>query len=254
MGHAGLEEAHLRVAAQHAVDDADRAHHPPVLVVVGVEDERPQRRRASTVGGGMRATTCVEQDSDALAGLGRDAQHLVGGQPEHLLDLLRVAVRLGRGQVDLVQRRDDLEVVLEGEIAVGERLRLDALGGVDEEHDALAGGEAAAHLVAEVDVARRVDQVEDVVAPVDPHVLGLDRDAALALDVHRVEVLLAHVPGVDRVGELEDAVRERRLAVVDVADDGEVADALGVDHNDHGATLPGPARSGHRGAPPGRGR
>ena len=59
----------------------------------------------------------------------------------------------------------------------------------------------------------------------DPDVLGLDGDAPLPLDVHGVEVLLAHEPGVDRAGDLEDAVRQRRLAVVDVADDGEVADA-----------------------------
>ena len=64
---------------------------------------------------------------------------------------------------------------------------------------------------------------------VDPHVLGLDGDAPLPLDVHGVEVLLPHEPGVDGSGDLQDAVRQGRLAVVDVADDGEVADALDRD-------------------------
>ena len=45
---------------------------------------------------------------------------------------------------------------------VGQRLRLDALGGVDDEDGALAGLQAAADLVAEVDVAGRVDEVEPV--------------------------------------------------------------------------------------------
>ena len=53
-----------------------------------------------------------------------------------------VPVGVGGRQVDLVQRGDDLEVVLERQVAVGEGLGLDALGGVDDEHDALAGGEA----------------------------------------------------------------------------------------------------------------
>src|SRR5690349_22877260 len=52
--------------------------------------------------------------------------------------------------------------------------------------------------------------------------LRLDRDAALALEVHRVEHLRAHLPLRHGVGQLEDAVRERRLAVVDVRDDREV--------------------------------
>ena len=69
-------------------------------------------------------------------------------------------VGLGRGEVDLVERGDDREVVLEREVAVGEGLGLDALRGVDEQDRALAGGEAARHLVPEVDVAGGVDEVE----------------------------------------------------------------------------------------------
>ena len=105
-------------------------------------------------------------------------------------------------------------------------LRLDALGGVDQQHDPFASGEAAAHLVAEVHVAGRVDQVDRVALPVDADVLRLDRDAPLPLDVHRVQVLVAHVPRAHRTGELEDAVRQRRLAVVDVGHDRKVADLV----------------------------
>ena len=43
-----------------------------------------------------------------------------------------VAVGVGRRQVDLVEGGDDLEVVLERQVAVGQRLGLDALGGVDD--------------------------------------------------------------------------------------------------------------------------
>ena len=66
----------------------------------------------------------------------------------------RCSARVGRGQVDLVQDREDLEVVLDGLVAVGERLGLDALAGVDEQDRALARRQRARHLVAEVDVAR----------------------------------------------------------------------------------------------------
>ena len=104
-------------------------------------------------------------------------------------------------------------------VAVGQGLGLDALAGVDEQHGALAGRQGARDLVAEVHVARGVDQLEDVALVVDSDVLGLDRDAALTLDVHRVEVLRAHQARVDRAGDLEDAVRQRRLAVVDVRND-----------------------------------
>ena len=43
------------------------------------------------------------------------------------LDLAAGFLHLCRGQVDLVDDRDDLHVVLDGEVGVGQRLRLDPL-------------------------------------------------------------------------------------------------------------------------------
>ena len=57
------------------------------------------------------------------------------------------------GQVDLVDDRDDLEVVLDREIGVGQRLRLDALGRVDQQQRAFARGQRPGYLVGEVHVA-----------------------------------------------------------------------------------------------------
>ena len=135
------------------------------------------------------------------------------------------AVGIRRRQVDLVDDRHDLELVLDREVRVGERLRLDPLSGVHHQHRALTRLERARDLVGEVDVARGVDEVELVALPVDAHRLRLDGDAALALEVHRVEQLIPHLALGDGLGQLEDPVRERRLPVVDVGDDREVADA-----------------------------
>ena len=92
-----------------------------------------------------------------------------------------------------------------------------------------AGGQRPGHLVREVDVPRRVDQVQDVLLPVLRRVVQADRvrldgDAALALEIHRVEDLRLHLARLKGAGDLEEAVGERRLAVVDVRDDREVSD------------------------------
>jgi len=55
--------------------------------------------------------------------------------------------------------------------------------------------------------------------------ISLDRDAALALEVHRVEHLVDRLLRVHRAGEGQEPVRERRFAVIDVGDDREIADA-----------------------------
>src|SRR5204863_1678057 len=100
------------------------------------------------------------------------------------------------------------------------------LRSVDDEQRSLARLERARNLVREVDVAGRVDQVQLVALPLDSNGLRLDRDPALAFEVHRIEDLFSHLALRDGVRQLEDAVGERRLAVVDVRDDREVADSV----------------------------
>ena len=166
----------------------------------------------------------------ALAGLGGDFQRIMRVEPDHVLDLLAHPVGLRRRQVDLVQDRHHLVIVVERLIDIGERLRLDALRGVDHEQRPFAGGQRTVHLIGEIHMARRVDQVQLVELPVlgaivEAHGLRLDGDAALPLDIHGIEHLLLHLPRRKPAAELDQAVCQRRLAVVDMGDDGEVADA-----------------------------
>ncbi len=140
--------------------------HAAVGVVLGVEDQGAQRVVRIAL---RRRQLCDDRlqhvvDADAL--LGRAEHGLEGVEPEVGVDLLAHPLDVGRGEVDLVDDRHDLEVVLEGEVEVGDGLRLDALGGVDEQQRPLAGHQRAAHLVGEVDVAGGVDQVELVVLAV----------------------------------------------------------------------------------------
>ena len=157
---AGLHRLDRLAFGERAVDDADVGDHAAVLVELGVEDQR--------AGGGVRVAArrrhaldqLVEDLDDALAGLGADAEHAVGRLADQVGDLLADPLGLGAREVDLVQARDQLESGLDRQIRVGDRLRLDALRGIDDEQRALACGEAARDLVGEVDVSGRVDQMQ----------------------------------------------------------------------------------------------
>ena len=175
----------------------------------------------------------LQNFGDAHAGLARGADYLVTRAAEELYNLVLHLVGLGRVEVALVDDGNNLQVIVDGHIQVGDGLRLNALRGVDYEQGALAGRYRARHLVREVDVSRGVDEVERIQLSVGGGVLhlygvALDGDSALALQVHVVEYLRLHVLGLDGAGVLEQTVCQGGFAVVDVGDYAEIANMFHV--------------------------
>jgi hypothetical protein len=134
---------------------------------------------------------------------------------------------------NFVNDRENSEVVASGEESVRDRLRFNALAGVDDEQRAFASGEGAGDFVRKIDVTGGVDQIEAVGVSVfgfivQANALGFDGDAALALQVHGVEYLLVHFSGAERAGHFEQAVGERGFAVVDVRNNAKIAYELWI--------------------------
>ncbi len=150
-------------------------------------------------------------------------------QSDGAFDHLLRALDVGAGQVDLVDDGNDLQPVVDRDVGVGERLRLDALRRVNDQQRAFARGQRARDFVAEVDMAGRVDQVELVGLAVlrrihHAHGVRLDGDAALALQVHRIQHLRLHLARRQRAGQLQQTVGKRALPMIDMGDDREISD------------------------------
>ena len=232
--------AHPGAALEPAVAHPHQDHHAEVLVVPAVHQQGGQRLGGVARGRRQAGHQRLQHAGDVEPGLGADHHRVVRRDADHVLDLLAHPLRLGGRQVDLVQHGDDLVVGVHGLVHVGQGLRLHPLGGVHHQQAALAGGERAAHLVGEVHVARRVHQVQLVGQPILRLVgqadrLRLDGDAALLLQVHVVQHLGGHLPVGQPAAGLDQPVGQGGLAVVDVGDDGKVADAIerGVGHGTH---------------------
>ena len=170
-----------------------------------------------------------DQFFDALARLAGDLERVVGGNADDLLDFLDDARRIGGRQVDLVDDRHHFETELGGGVAIGDALRLDTLRGIDHQQRAVAGRQRARHFVREVHVPGGVDEIQLVALAValrrviESDRLRLDGDAALALELERIEHLILHLAGFEAAANLDEPVGQRGLAVIDVGDDGEVA-------------------------------
>ncbi len=214
-----------------------------------LEDGFEQRLEVAVVGQG--AVLGLVQAGGAVTAGGvddRDVEdrvqieigHVVGEvareTEQEVLALVHDGVDARVRTVGLVDQQDDRKLGLQRLAQHEPGLRERALGGVDQQHDAVDHGQAALDLSTEVGVARGVDHVDgdravrSVLALVrDRRVLGEDRDALLALQLVGVHGTVFDVLVVaERVGLPQHGVHQRGLAVVDVGDDRDVAQIVAV--------------------------
>ena len=150
---------------------------------------------------------------------------------ERVEDLVEDLGRPRVGAIDLVDHDDGADVAGEGlaqdELRLGHR----AFEGIHQHEGAVRHLEGPLDLPAEIGVARRIDQVDLDVAVADRDVLGEDRDAPLALEVIGVEDALAlELGGAELPALAQHRIDERRLAVIDVRNNGHVSDVFASLH------------------------
>ena len=104
-----------------------------------------------------------------------------------------------------------------------------AFGRVNQEHYAIDHLQDPLDLAAEISVTRCIDYIDLVIAVTHRSVLGHDRDAAFAFQVHGIhhafDDLFVLAKG---AGLLEHGIDQRGLAVIDVGDNGDVANLARV--------------------------
>jgi len=130
--------------------------------------------------------------------------------------------------VDLVDDDDGAQAEGQGLLEDEAGLGHGAVEGVDEQEHAVDHAEHALDFAAEVGVAGGVDYVDGGVFVADGGVLGQDGDAPLFFEVVGVHDADGFLAGFVVVGAglLEHGVDERGFAVVDVGDDGDVAQVV----------------------------
>ncbi len=181
----GRIEVSLR--RRHSLDDRlEQGVHALAAVLIQVTDEPALQSRA------------VQHGEIQLAVVGPQFDEQVEG-------LVEGPVRVGLGTVDLVDDDDRLEPQLQGPHRDVAGLRHGPLVRVDQQQHRVDHAEHPLDLAGEIGVAGGIDDVDQVVAPLDGAVLGADGDAALPLDVVGVhDPFLNVLVGTKGVGCAED--------------------------------------------------
>jgi uncharacterized protein YfaS (alpha-2-macroglobulin family) len=131
-------EPDLHVLPDASLFHADEHNRAAIGVEPGVEDQRLQRVFGTSFRWRNAMDDGLKHVLDTDAALRADEQGVIRGDRQHVFDLFLHVVRLRGGEIDLIDDRDDGEIVSGGEKRIGHRLRLDTLAGVDNQQSALA--------------------------------------------------------------------------------------------------------------------
>ena len=228
-GDVAAHEEHALPRLQRPVHHSHVGDNPAEFVEHRVEDETPERSvDPARLGRRDALYYCLEDGGAPFARLRAHEERIVHRNRQDVLDLAAHLRDVRAREVHLVQHRDDLQLRVLREVRVRDRLRLHALRRVHNEERTLTRAHRTRHLVGEVDVPGRVEEVEEVRLPVlrlvvHGHGVGLDGDPALALEVHRVERLFLQFARRNGVRQFEDPVGKSGLPMVNMGYDAEIA-------------------------------
>jgi hypothetical protein len=181
-------------------------------------EQRPQVRQRLVERAGSAPLLGGRKDDRKiqLLVIGSEVDEQVENLVDHLLGPLF-------GPIHLVDDDERAQTACERLADHEARLGHHALDGIHQQQDAIHHPEHPFHLAAEVGVTRRVDQVDPDPFEDDRSLLGVDRNAALSLQVLVVHHAFSDfLVGAKRTGLSQETVEQSRLAMVDVRNDCEV--------------------------------
>lgn len=150
MRAAGGHHQDLAARLDLALHHAHQRDHAQVVVEPGVDDQRLQLVGVARFGRRNALHDRFQHQIDVEAGLGADRHRVFCIDPDHRFDLCLGALDIGGGQVDLVEHRHHFQTLLDGGVAIGDRLRFHALGCIHHQQRAFARGQRAADFIGEV--------------------------------------------------------------------------------------------------------
>ena len=141
-------------------------------------------------------------------------------------DLVERPLEVRPDAVHLVDETDARHAIFVGLPPDGLRLRLDARHRIEHRDSAVEHAKRPLDFRREINMARRIDDIDPVIAPETRRRRGRDRDAALLFLLHPVHHGSPLVDLTELVGDAgveEDALGRRGLAGIDVRHDADVA-------------------------------
>ena len=204
-----------------AVKYTHQYNNTAVLVINGIKNQGFQRcvrvaRRRRNI-----CNNALQNILNIYAVFCGNFRRILRRNANDILNLLLCPCRVCTGQVNFVDYRKNLKVIIQRKVNIRKRLRLNALCCVHNQNRTFACRQAAGNLIVKINMTRCVNQVIFIFLPVlcmvnQTHCLRFDGNTAFTFQIHVVQYLLLHLAVGEQSRFLYKPVRQSRFAMINM--------------------------------------
>ena len=110
-------------------------------------------------------------------------------QTDDILDFFNDTLRIRTRQIDFVDHRHNIQIMIQCQIYIGQCLRLNALCRIYDKDCTITGSQASGNLIVKIHMPRCVDEIEDILLSIfclvnNTNRLRFDSNTTLPLQIH----------------------------------------------------------------------
>ena len=167
--------------------------------------------------------------------LGRNLRCVLCLNANHILNLVDHTLRFCTWQINLVDHRKYIQIMLQCHINIGKSLCLNALCSIYYQNGSVAGCQTTGNFVVKVYMTWCIYKIKNIFFSVlgfiyDPDCLGLNSNTTLSLQIHIIQNLRLHLTLCKQTGLLYDSVRQCGFAMVYMSNDTKITDFALICH------------------------
>ena len=227
---AGVHEFHEVAFMDCTVNHLEIHDNATEWIEYRVEDKRLKRSLRVALRSRYALHDGLQNLRDSLAGFSTCPDDVFGGAAKQFHNLIFHLVGVCAFHIYLVDNWNNFQIIVQGQVKVGNGLSLHALSGIHNQQTALARSNGARHFVREIDVSWSVDKIERIIFAILNviHLNGvaLDGNATLSLQVHVIEHLILHFLAADGLGVFQQSVRQGAFTMVDMRYNAKISNIL----------------------------
>ena len=149
--------------------------------------------------------------------------------PDHIFYLFYGFLRLCTGQINLVDDRKHVQIVIQRHIHICKCLRLHPLCSIYNQNCTITGSKASADFISKVNMSRRINHIQNIFISIlcfinQTYRLRFDGNAPFTLDIHIIKYLRLHLPACQYTGFFNHPIRQCGFTMINMCYNAEISD------------------------------